>query len=149
MDNSFVISILLCSINFLLLLTVISLIAKISKIEKRMENAEKNILVFSKKKNIDFEKDMKCLENSIENNLNYFMNNLLPSILNKQNGGFLKKSDIEEIITSVSYNILEELSNDYIKVIEYYIGDINKYVAKRVNEKLIPYTVKHNVHKLT
>lgn len=101
-----------------------------------------------KKRAIDFEKDIKCLEISMENNVMYFVNTLLTPLLAKQDGGFLKDSDIEEIITTIVVNVISELSDEYIKELEFYISDIESYIAVRVNERLTPYTAQLNAKKL-
>lgn len=129
------------------ILSISSIIAYRSY-KNQVKKLKETISKIPKKTTIDFEKDIKCLDISMKNNVDYFVNNLLSPLMSKQDGGFLKDSDIKEIVTEITLNVVSELSDDYIKSLSFYINDLESYIAKRINERITPYIVKLNVHKL-
>lgn len=124
------------------------LVSSLNKTVKEVKVLKGQINSLSKKKNIDFDRDFKMLNDTIDKNVEYFIKNLLKPLLTKYADSLMRDEDIQEIILTLSYDIRQELSETYINELLYYINDIDKYIIKRLNEKLLPYFVAMNVNKL-
>lgn len=124
------------------------LTSSLNKTVKEVKSLKGQVVSLSKKKNIDFDKDFKMLNDTIDKNIDYFVRNLLKPLLTKYADSLIRDEDIQEIILTLSYDIRQELSETYIRELLYYVSDIDKYIIKRLNEKLLPYFVAMNVNKL-
>lgn len=136
------------TVTTLLSLSTYILVSSLSKTSKEVKTLKSQVASLSKKKSIDFDKDFKMLNDTIEKNVDYFIKNLLKPLLTKYADSLMRDEDIQEIIITLSYDIRQELSEAYVNELLYYISDIDKYIIKRLNEKLLPYFVALNVNKL-
>jgi hypothetical protein len=115
---------------------VLKLKEKISKNENNMLSSltPESIQMYA----VDSDVLLKFLNESINLEINFMVNNILSSFKNKNEQRMLVDEDIKEMTVIVSNNVLEGLSEEYLKNLTLYVKDTNQYISKRVYYALLP-----------
>ncbi|ALN97975.1 hypothetical protein Bp8pS_296 [Bacillus phage vB_BpuM-BpSp] len=93
--------------------------------------------------NVDFEKDFKFLLFMIEYNCTTIRDaKMIP--YQRMGGNFVNDGHVGSLTEEVSIKILEEMSEDYKKLLLKYVSDIEVFVTRMVYDKFDEYAVKIN-----